>query len=75
MIIGTIAIFVPRAVIYLTFLYGIFVAFAIYKYYHLIIVFAGGTQSFIEKSCEKLVGLNQFPCCCIVCLPKVYNST
>ena len=75
MIIGTVAIFVPRAVVYLSFIYNIIVAFALYKFYRLVMVFVGGTRSFIEKSSEKAVGLNKAPCCCICCLPKIHNNT
>ena len=74
MFIGTIAVFIPRAVVYLMFIYAIYFAFAMYKYYYLIIAFGGGTLSFVDKSHDKLVGLNQVPCCCVVCMPKVYNS-
>ncbi|CAK8689013.1 unnamed protein product [Clavelina lepadiformis] len=74
MIIGTVAIFIPRGVVYLSFIYGIFVAYAVYKYYYLIIVFAGGTKSFVDKSAHNDVPLNNIPCCCLVCLPKIKNS-
>ena len=74
MIFGTIAIFIPRAVVYLSFFYNIFIAFALYKYYRLIMVFVGGTLSFVEKSCGKSTRLNQAPCCCLCCLPDIINN-
>ncbi|XP_039270160.2 organic solute transporter subunit alpha-like isoform X1 [Styela clava] len=74
MTIALIGMFVPRAVVEVGFMYNIYVAYAIYKYYYLIIVFAGGTKPFVEKSCVKEIGMNAVPCPCLVCLPPIRNS-
>ena len=74
MTVGTIGVFVPRAVDYMAFIYNLFVAFSIYKFYGLIMIFVGGTLSFVRKTSDKLVRLNQIPICCLFCLPKVRNS-
>ena len=74
MLIALIGIFVPRAVVEVGFMYNIYEAYAIYKYYYMIIVFAGGTKPFVEKSCTRDVRPNAVPCPCLVCLPPLRNS-
>lgn len=70
-----VGLFVPRAVVEVGFMYNIYEAYAIYKYYYLIIVFAGGTTPFVEKSCAVDVRPNAVPCPCLVCLPPIRNSS
>ncbi|XP_002131316.2 organic solute transporter subunit alpha [Ciona intestinalis] len=73
-LISTISVFIPRALVYMTFMYTIYVAFAVYKYYYLIIVFAGGTKPFVDKTESHDIRLNNAPCCCLVCIPTINNS-
>jgi len=72
--IATIGVFIPRSLIYLTFMFNIYFAYANYKYYYLIMVFAGGSKAFVEKSSAIPIKTNLVPCCCLFCLPKIYNS-
>lgn len=74
MLIALVGLFVPRAVVEVGFMYNIYEAYAIYKYYYLIIVFAGGTIPFVEKSRNVDVRPNAVPCPCFVCLPPIRNS-
>jgi len=73
-VLGTIAVFMPRSLVYLMFMYNIYVAFAIYKFYYLIMEFAGHQSAFVEKTKGKQITLNHAPCCCLVCLPNLTNS-
>nr|XP_009859757.1 organic solute transporter subunit alpha isoform X2 [Ciona intestinalis] len=74
LLVGTVAVFTPRSLVVLSFISEIYLAYAEYKYFYLIITFAGGTKSFVDKTTHIDVGLNNTPCCCLICLPKVKNS-
>ena len=54
-VLGTIAVFMPRSLVYLMFMYNIYVAFAIYKFYYLIMEFAGHQSAFVEKTKGKQI--------------------
>jgi len=72
--VSTIGVFIPRSLVYITFMNNIYFAYANYKYYYLIMVFAGGQKPFVDKSSHQEIKTNLVPCCCLCCLPKIYNS-
>lgn len=73
-VLGTIVIFMPRATVYLTFLYQSNVAVGVYMFYLFLMELNGGASAFLKKTEGKEITSFHLPLCCCLCLPKMTNS-